>query len=410
MCYHNPMESRTSLPAELAAEILARCFEKPGFMKLIQTLRRGGKVFRISIRPVLIRNEKMYQGEMIDDGQTSVKNMTEPEARKGVEEILAQSGARELHLLTAEGDLHVRITKKGKPLVSRGGSQKEVVEVLPHDRVKKHPLDAFESLPMLKALGIADTNGNLRISMKGKHDQINELLRELDTLLPAAEDAELENGVLNIVDCGCGKAYLTFSVYYYLVRARGYRVKIIGIDSNPAIISNVREIAQRLDISQDVSFIESDINSAELPVQPDLLMGLHACDTATDDALARASEWKCRYILCSPCCQHDLQKQINGGGPFKAVFRHGILRERFADILTDTFRTQILRILGFRVKVVEFVGAEATARNILIRAEYAVKPGQIEAVREYLELRDYFKVTPYLQTRLADKLSKYFEL
>ena len=137
------------------------------------------------------------------------------------------------------------------------------------------------------------------------------------------------------------------------------------------------------------------------------MLSLHACDTATDEALARGIEWKCRYLLCAPCCQHELHKTLKEGGPMQAVLRHGILRERLADLLTDTFRAQILRVLGFRVNVAEFVSAEATARNILIKAEFCVKPGQTGAVSEYLELRDFWKVTPWFETRMCKLMGKY---
>ena len=126
-----------------------------------------------------------------------------------------------------------------------------------------------------------------------------------------------------------------------------------------------------------------------------------------DEALARGIEWKCRYLLCAPCCQHELHKSLKTDGAMRALQRHGILRERLADLLTDTFRAQLLRILGFRVQVMEFVSADATVRNIMLKAEYAIKPGQHAAVSEYLELRDLWQVTPWLQTRLSALLDKY---
>ena len=143
-----------------------------------------------------------------------------------------------------------------------------------------------------------------------------------------------------------------------------------------------------------------------------MVVSLHACDTATDEALAKGVEWKARYILSAPCCQHELQKTLGRGergagaaDAFSGLLRQGILRERLCDILTDAFRAMILRILGFKVQVVEFVSSEATARNILLRCEYGVKAGQPGPVGEYLELRDYWKVVPWLETRLEKQLS-----
>ena len=144
-----------------------------------------------------------------------------------------------------------------------------------------------------------------------------------------------------------------------------------------------------------------------------MVVSLHACDTATDEALARGVEWKARYILSAPCCQHELQKEVGAGSgsgrEFAGLLRQSILRERLCDILTDAFRAMILRILGFKVQVIEFVSSEATARNIMLKCEYGVKAGQPGPVGEYLDLRDYWKVTPWLETRLAKILAKHLD-
>jgi SAM-dependent methyltransferase len=403
--------SRTELPPELATEIRRRVFTEKGWMKITQVVRRGGELFRISLRPVTIKGEKRYQGEMTESGRTIVKNFDLEGAQKGLEDILEQTGPRELHLITSSGDLHLRVTRKGKALISRSAPMARESEEAPaHDRVKQMPLTAFESSALLKAIDIADADGRIKASMRGKYDQVNELLKVLDSMVPTPEPSESEEvKPFCIVDCGCGKAYLTLAAYHYLTLARGLSVRICGIDRNPALIATANKMARNLDVATHVTFIEADLATAEPPFAPDLVMSLHACDTATDEALARAIEWKSRYIVCVPCCQHELHKELKEGGPFQTLLRHGILRERLADLLTDTFRAQLLRILGFRTQVVEFVSAEATARNILIKAEFALKPGQIVAVNEYLALRDFWKVRPWLETRMSGLLSKYME-
>ena len=395
--------SRTDLPIELAEEIRKRVLAEPGFMKVTQVVRRGGATFRVSLRPVVIKGERLYQGEMTDEGQTKVKNFGPEAAKDGLEEMLAQAGPRELHLMTASGDLHVRITKKGKVLESRSGKLERAVDEQPaHDRVKRQPLTAFDSGALLKMVEIADTDGRIKPSMRGKYDQVNEFLKVIDAAV-----ADKPEKTLNIVDCGCGRAYLTLAVYFYLTNVRGFEVRVCGIDRKADVIATARRLAASLDVAGQVTFIEGDIATSELAFEPDMVLSLHACDTATDEALARGIEWKCRYLLCAPCCQHELHKTLKEGGPMQAVLRHGILRERLADLLTDTFRAQILRILGFRVHVVEFVSTEATARNILLKAEFCVKPGQQAAVSDYLELRDFWKVTPWLETRMERLMGKY---
>ena len=397
--------ARTEMPEGLAEEIRRRVLVEPGFMKVTQVLHRGGGTFKVSLRPVVIKDERRFQGEMVDDGQTQVKNLNAEKAADGLEEMLAQTGARELHLMTASGDLHVRITKKGKVLESRSGKMARVVDEQPgHDRVKRQPLTSFDSAALLKALDIADADGRIKASMRGKYDQVNEFLKMIDTVI-----AEKPEKTLNIADCGCGRAYLTLAVYFYLTNVRGFEVRVCGIDRKPDVVATARKLAENLDVAEHVTFIEGDIASAEPPFEPDMTLSLHACDTATDEALARGIEWKSRYLLCAPCCQHELHKTLSdgGGGPMRGMLRQGILRERLADLLTDTFRSQLLRILGFRVQVVEFVSAEATARNVLLKAEFSVKPGQQQAVGDYLELRDFWKVTPWFETRMAGLLNKY---
>ena len=395
--------SRTDLPIELAEEIRKRVLTEPGFMKVTQVVRRGGTTFRVSLRPVVIKGEKLYQGEMTDEGQTKVKNFDLEAAKSGLEEMLAQTGPRELHLITASGDLHVRITKKGKVLESHSGKMERAVDEQPaHDRVKRQPLTAFDSVALLKMIEIADMDGRIKPSMRGKYDQVNEFLKVIDAVV-----ADKPEKTLNIVDCGCGRAYLTLAVYFYLTNVRGFEVRVCGIDRKADVIATARKLAVSLDVSGQVTFIEGDIATSDPAFEPDMVLSLHACDTATDEALARGMEWKCRYLLCAPCCQHELHKTLKEGGAMQAVLRHGILRERLADLLTDTFRAQILRVLGFRVHVMEFVSAEATARNILLKAEFCVKPGQQAAVSDYLELRDFWKVTPWLETRMEKLMGKY---
>lgn len=395
--------SRTELSAEIAEEIRNRVFAEPGFMRITQVVRRGGGTFRVSLRPVSIKNESLFQGEMVEGGQTQVKNFALDAAHDGLEKMLSQIGPRELHLMTASGDLHVRITRKGKVLVSRSAPQERQTQpALPHDRAKNQPLTAFDASILLQTIGIAETDGRIKPSMRGKYDQVNQFLKVIDTVISGRSEKSL-----NIVDCGCGRAYLTLAVYFYLTRVHDYDVRICGIDRKANVVATAQRLAEQLDVAEQVTFLEGEIATADPGFSPDLTLSLHACDTATDEALARGIEWRCRYLLCAPCCQHELHKTLKHGGVMKALLHHGILRERLADLLTDTFRAQILRILGFRVNVQEFVSPEATARNLILKAEFCVKPGQAVAISEYLELRDFFQVTPWLETRMSALLNKY---
>ena len=396
----------------LKEEIRARVLGE-GFMKIVQSVRRGGKTFRISMRPVEIGGERKFQAEMTDDGQVRVKNLSSDDAAAGLEEIIAQKGARELHLMTATGDLHVRVTKKGHALVSRSAEMSRTVEVRPHDRVKKLPLTSFDSAALLRTIGIADGSGAVRASMRGKYDQVNEFLKVVKETVGEGPGDGGQPFV--VVDCGCGKAYLTLSLYFYLTEVLKFPdVRIVGVDRRNDVIAAARKMSEQLDVADKVVFVESDLSEFDSeghgPVS--MVVSLHACDTATDEALAKGVEWKSRYILSAPCCQHELQKTIGTGGgksraegDFSGLLRQSILRERLCDILTDSFRAQILRILGYRTQVVEFVSPDATARNIMLKCEYGVKPGQSGPVGEYLALRDAWQVKPWLETRLHDRLA-----
>lgn len=403
---------RFELDSAVKEEIRARVLGE-GFMKIVQTVRRGGKPFRIAMRPVEIGGERKFQAEMNDDGRVMVKNFSVDAAAEGLEEILNQRGARDLHLMTATGDLHLRVTKKGKQLVSRSAEMSRVAVVRPHDRVKKLPLNEFDSTALLKACGIADASGNVRASMRGKYDQVNEFLRAVGETVKSRDGESF-----TVVDCGCGKAYLTLALSCYLSEALGMKgVKVVGVDRRADVIDSARKMATRLDLSERAIFVEADIASynPEKGEKVNMVVSLHACDTATDEALAKAVEWKVEYVLSVPCCQHELNKAIGaqrgveGASVFSGLLRQSILRERMCDILTDSFRAMIMRILGFRTQVVEFVSHEATARNIMLRCEYGVKPGQSGPIGEYLALRDYWKVVPWLESRLGPLISRHLE-
>ena len=398
------------LEPKLKDEIRSRVLGD-GFMKIVQSVRRGGAVFRIAMRPVEIGGERRFQAEMTDDGQVQVKNLDADAAAAGLEEILAQKGARELHLMTGRGDLHVRVTRKGRVVVSRSAEMDREVVVLPHDRVKRLPLSAFDSAALLRATGIADGSGKVRASMRGKYDQVNEFLRMVGETV--RHDGQ---GSFTVVDCGCGKAYLTLALACYLVEVMKIDgAKVVGVDRRGDVVEAARRMAAQLDLGGRVSFEEADIAAFTPPGgAADMVVSLHACDTATDEALAKAVEWKTKYVLSAPCCQHELQKAVGqnraaGADAFAGLLRQSILRERLCDIRTDSFRAMIMRILGYRVQVVEFVSPDATARNIMLRCESGVKSGQSAAVGEYLALRDFWQVTPWLETRLAPILSKHLE-
>lgn len=390
--------------AAAVEETLKAVFDRPGVMSAtlsgsLPDSRTRWK--RVSVRPIQLQDELQFQFRHFDGKRTETRNVAPRQARRRLEALLGD-GYAEISVVTDSGDLHIRITRKGRVLHSRSkGVKRATATPQAHDREKAYPIRTVKSDALLQALGLVGGDGRVRPAMQGKFRQINEFLRILEADVSDAE------GEIRLLDCGCGRAYLSFAAYVYLSERMGRRVLLTGVDSNAELIRKCDHLADGLGLSQDVRFVSSTIDDFNPDPAPDVVMSLHACDTATDDAIARGVRWRSRVILCAPCCQHDLQGGLKGGGPMRAVLRHGILRERQADLLADTFRSQILRILGYRVKVVEFVSPEATARNIMLRAERRVRPGAGDAIAEYLALRDLWGVTPYLETKLGDLLNGY---
>lgn len=247
------------LEDSLKEEVRSRTLGE-GFIKLVQSVRRGGGRFRISLRPVEIGGERKYQAEMAEGRDVQVKNFDANGAAEGVEEIIAQKGARELHLITATGDLHIRVTKKGHVLVSRSAGVEREATVKPHDRVKNLPLAQFDSAAYLKAAGLADGDGRIRASMRGKYDQVNEFLKVVGEVV--APCAKAPSTLFTAVDFGCGKAYLTVALYFYLVHVLGYsEAKVVGVDRRADVIESARKMAEKLDVADRVLFLESDIGA-----------------------------------------------------------------------------------------------------------------------------------------------------
>lgn len=382
--------SRTALGAELSGEFRRRALDERDCVRFTMVRHQGLGPSRTSLKPMRLRGATVWQEERFDGKKVFVRNLAVgAEAESALDAMLRAEGAREYHLTSPSGDLHVRITRKGRALVSRGRPSEGTATVAPagHDKAKDLPLNRFDATPLLRVLGIADGTGAIRASMRGKYDQINAFIREIDTLL---DEAGADSGrTFRIVDCGCGRAYLTLAAYCYLSAVKGFKAEVLGIDRNKPLMDEASAMAARLDVAGDVRFDCADL--ADVPAdgpKPDLVLSLHACDLATDMAIAHGIRSGARHIMAAPCCQHDLQKQIGETGPMRALLRNGILRERLCDILTDAFRAQILRIAGYRTRVVEFVSHEATSRNIMIRASLGARPRSADAIAEYTAMRD----------------------
>ncbi|RPI21659.1 MAG: SAM-dependent methyltransferase, partial [Actinobacteria bacterium] len=265
---------------------------------------------------------------------------------------------------------------------------------------------------VLRAVGISDAHGVVKPSRRAKYHQVEEFLR---SLAPAVDDA-LRTGLLRaptpddplrVVDLGCGNAYLTFAAHRYLSATRGLDVALTGVDVKEASWRRNAEIAEALGISGSMTFVRDDISCVVVEPPPEIVLALHACDTATDDALARAVEWGASLILAAPCCHHDVAAQLHRAeapAPYGLLTRHGILRERFADTMTDALRGAVLRQLGYRVDVIEFVESKHTPRNTLLRAVRTGTAPSAAVRREFEDLTASWGIEPRLAVLLAPRL------
>jgi SAM-dependent methyltransferase len=355
---------------------------------------------RIDIRPVLIKSKILLQVTQSDGRQTTAKNY-EPKDLN-IAEFL-ESGYSNILVEHTGGSLSVRVTKKHGALVRREKGEK--AQQLTHDQAKKRLLDPWD--PFLREVGIADAEGQIKPTRHDKYRQVEEFLRLLAPSLTGAIEAghihtPTQSAPLKIVDLGCGNAYLTFAAHQYLMSIN-IQVQVVGIDIRPESLKRNSEIASRLGISPTVQFRAEEI-SRNTVEGADIVIALHACDTATDDAIAWAVKNDAKLILVAPCCHHDLQRQLEDSpSPWQIVTKYGLLEERFADLLTDALRAHILKLVGYRSEVIEFVGGEHTPRNLMIRA---VKTGAIADpvdFQRYEEMINLWKVTPALAQRVLSE-------
>ena len=345
---------------------------------------------RLDIRPVQLKDGLKLQLVMSEEKQDTTKNIDIDGSK--ILELLSGGYANILVEFTT-GSYSLRITKKGEALIheAKGVFERSVS----HDRTKERLLDASD--PFLIEVGISDHKGSIKPSMQDKYRQVEEFLRILEPALPEKKEK------FSIVDLGCGHAYLTFATHQYL-RKSGVDAHVIGIDVRENSRDRNNAIAKKLGITDSIEFRAEEISETAITTA-DIAIALHACDTATDDAIAWGVQHGVQLLLIAPCCHHDLQVQMQDiPEPWPMLTRHGIMHERLGDLLTDSFRTQILKLLGYRVDAIEFVGGEHTPRNLMIRAtKTGAKPEPIDIAR-YKEMLAQWNVNPALAQRLAKEL------
>ncbi len=396
------------MSADYRQQIKAAILDPDHFVKAVFHGRQRQQIVpwvQVTAQPVVIKGRKLLRFSYFDGRQDVTKNYDPAQAAEALDQLLSFA-FKNIHVTGTAGGLHVQFTKKGRALVHHHPPADQPEELaLAHDRRKPAILPADQPDAFLQAVGIMTQDGQVRADKRGKFHQINEFLRLVEQT-GALE--RIDADPLCVADLGCGNAYLTFAFYHYLNHIRGRRAVLTGVDSNARVLQN--HAAKAADLGwEEIDFAVSRIIDFQPPAPPHIVIALHACDTATDEALAQAVRWESRLIVSAPCCHHHLQAQLSQGEPpepFGPVMFHGILRERLGDILTDSFRALILRLMGYRAGVIEFVSSEHTNKNLMIRAVRTGAPAEPELIAQYQALKAFWGVTPYLETLLGEDLRR----
>ena len=360
-------------------------------------------VIKICARPVLKNKSLLFQIEEYTKTQVFHKNLTAGDAGsyltgKLSSDALSQTAEFKNALVETQSfTSNVLVSKKGTITIKKkmNTSVKQPKISLSHNRKKKYILEEGIPVPFLIDLGVMTQNGSIVNAHYDKFRQINRFLEYIEDILPSLPTGR----ELRILDFGCGKSYLTFAIYYYLKVLKGYPVRITGLDLKEDVIRHCNELAVKYGYDK-LEFLCGDIAYYDGCSQVDMVVTLHACDTATDYALAKAVGWGAKVILSVPCCQHELNKQMKND-LLSPVLHYGILKERMAALMTDGLRAQILEANGYRTQILEFIDMAHTPKNLLIRAVYnghcADNKAQID------ELLAAFDVNPTLYRLLCKK-------
>lgn len=316
---------------------------------------------KVKVRPLMKKDTLFFQLEIFRGNQAFHKNL-KPEA--AAEEVLRfMQEMRQMQMDTRAASYTVLVSKKGKVTIKKKMRKEPVKMVsMSHNRKKQYVLEEGTAVPFLTDLGVMTQEGKVVHARFDKFRQINRFLEFVEDILPELpKDREV-----TILDFGCGKSYLTFAMYYYLHELKGYDIRIIGLDLKKDVIRHCNELSEKYGYKK-LHFLEGNIADYTGVDAVDMVVTLHACDTATDFALAKAVGWNAKVILSVPCCQHELNRQIKNE-TLAPILEYGILKERFSAILTDGLRAQMLESKGYDTQILEFIDMEHTPKNLLIRA------------------------------------------
>lgn len=341
--------------------------------------RHGELADKVKIRPVKLKEQLYFQTSVSDGKKEFHKNYEKAELLEQLDHWLRKD-YRQLQMDTTTQSIQALVSKKGKTTVKQKiARDMRSARVLDHNRKKRYLLEEGTPIPFLVDLGVMTAEGAIVRSRYDKFRQINRYLEFVEDILPELD----KDRELTLIDFGCGKSYLTFALYYYLTVKKQYRIRMIGLDLKKDVMEHCQELAEKYGYDR-LTFLTGDIADYDGVEMVDMVVSLHACDTATDYALEKALQWNAKVIFAVPCCHHELNRQMHST-EMNPVLKYGLIQERMAALMTDAFRADVLELEGYQVQVLEFIDMEHTPKNILIRAVKQNTPLPFEKKEKLLD-------------------------
>ena len=357
---------------------------------------KSNEVKRVKLKPIELRGIYTIQLEYQYERILKHENIALEDFAPKFEALLADF--RQIHAEFTTQKVHIQLSKKNKVLW-KSDIAKEAKQVnLSHNRKKQYLLDDATPYPFLIRLGVQTDEGKVKKQKYDKFKQINRFVEFIDDSLAHLP----KDRTIRILDFGSGKSYLTFALYHYLKIEKGLDIRVTGLDLKKEVIEECNRIAQDLQYDS-LEFLVGDINDYNDEESVDMVVTLHACDVATDMALSRAVKWGAKVILSVPCCQHELNRQLEAPA-LDVMVQHGLIRERFASLATDSIRAELLSLVGYETQLLEFIDMENTPKNILIRAYFTGKEADAAQKAKYDAFVQFLGATPFLQKELAHLL------
>lgn len=352
---------------------------------------------KVTVKPVLIKQDRLIQFTYQYEKKVVHENLDEAEAIEKSMHLI-EAYFRQGMIYAYDGDYQILVSKSNKAKLLKKQPSRNTID-FSHNRKKSYIINEGEFNEFFFALGIMDARGQVVKKKYDKFRQINRYLEIVSDCIPHFNGKKH----INIVDFGCGKAYLTFALYHYLVDIMKFDVNIIGLDLKEDVIEHCNELATSLNY-ENLNFIHGDIKSFDTLESIDMVVSLHACDIATDESLGKAVKWGAEIILAVPCCQHEFFKKIHNP-VMENMERHGLIKERLSSLVTDSLRANVLELMGYQTQVLEFIDMEHTPKNILIRA-FKKDFDKTDAVKRYKDFKQFWGLKPYIEEVMGEELMK----